>query len=142
VLFLVIWLISYFVHFLTLVPSPLINFGMANSLVRKHGLVLIGRNVFRTCEIIVSRFWLVDVNLERAFHINKTVRIYQYQYIINIFTVYMECRCLRSWFVIYWYCFVLNSDVYSLIHSKKSFSYFKKKKLVSRMIFLKQEFFY
>ena len=28
------------------------------------------------------------------------------------------------------------------LHSKKSFSHFKKKKLVSRIIFLKQEFFY
>jgi hypothetical protein len=31
---------------------------------------------------------------------------------------------------------------FQYLHSKKSFSYFKKKKLVSRIIFLKQEFFY
>ena len=30
----------------------------------------------------------------------------------------------------------------NVLHSKKSFSYFKKKQLVSRLIFLKQEFFY
>jgi hypothetical protein len=60
--------------------------------IRKHGLVLIGRNVFRTCEIIVSRFWLVDVNLERAFHINKTVRKYQYLY-----NKAFSCTYLDNW---------------------------------------------